>query len=153
MTPAFLTPLRLELVSEADDTWKVVAPLQYRSVVLGALIEVPDGFVTDMASVPRVPIVFWLTGDTAHAPAVVHDFLYQQHIASKSQADDVFEEAMQVVGVPWWRRSTMARAVRWFGAGAYASGPARLKILNPCLCPEALSPAKAELLRRLRSPS
>ncbi len=38
---------------------------------------------------------------------------------TRAEADDVFREAMQVVGVPAWRRTLMHRAVRLGGGGGW----------------------------------
>jgi len=64
--------------------------------------------------VPRVPLAYWLTGDTAHASAVVHDYLCKQAKTTEDwqRAADVFEEAMKAEQVPGWRRGLMANAVR-----------------------------------------
>lgn len=77
--PAFLTPLRVEQVSEAAGTWRLLEPLCYVSPIFGGLIVVPAGFVTDFASVPRLPFSYWLFGGVGQAAAVVHDYLYQCH--------------------------------------------------------------------------
>src|SRR5258708_6192683 len=72
------------VVEELDDkTWKLKEDLYYTSDILG-VIYVPAGFVTDFASVPRLPFAYLLAGDTAHQAAVVHDYLYQTHACSKS---------------------------------------------------------------------
>ena len=34
-------------------------------------ITIPAGFKTDLASVPRLPFAYWLTGGTANRPAVL----------------------------------------------------------------------------------
>src|SRR5687768_3903680 len=127
MTPEFLSPLRVE--HRSDGTWVLTNPLRYRSTVLKSHMIVPIGFVTDFASVPRLPLAYVLAGDTAHPAAVVHDYLYQTHMTTKDEADDIFEEAMGVSGEPWWRRKIMSNAVRWFGGSAWDSGPERYKVL------------------------
>jgi len=96
--------------------WKLLTPLWYESSHLGRIIVVPEGFVTDFATVPRfLPISWWLAGDTAHAAATVHDYLYTTQAASKNDADRVFYEAMALNGEPAWRRWLMWQAVRVFG--------------------------------------
>jgi len=40
-------------------------------------ILVPKGFETDLASVPRLPIVYLIWGDRAHREAVLHDYCYR----------------------------------------------------------------------------
>lgn len=75
----FLTPLKVELIQHEKAgqkaKWRLIEPLIYQSNTVG-IVTVPCGFVTDFASVPRVPIAYLLTGGLAHAAAVVHDFLY-----------------------------------------------------------------------------
>lgn len=112
MTAVFLTALCVEMLT--DNTWKLKNPLVYQSGIAG-IITVPEGFETDFASVPRIPIAYTLAGDTAHAAAVVHDFLYGTPSVPRATADAVFKEAMIVSGVPWWRRQLMWAAVRVFG--------------------------------------
>jgi hypothetical protein len=64
-------------------------------------IEVPTGFVTDFASIPRF---FWrVIGAPAEGKyrlaAVVHDYLYRTPgICMRNQADSVLREAMVVSG-------------------------------------------------------
>ncbi len=81
----------------------------YEGRIVGR-VEVPEGFETDFASVPRLPLAYLLTGDTAHAAAVVHDYLVDTH--PWRRAAEVFREAMVAEGVPAWRRWFMYWAVR-----------------------------------------
>lgn len=81
-------------------------------------IRVPKGFVTDFASVPRVPIAYWLTGDTAHEAAVLHDYCYSTGLHPRAWCDEMFAAAMQASGVPAWRRALMYAGVR---AGGWAA--------------------------------
>lgn len=119
MQHGFLTSLTTTKVREASShgraEWKLLTDLAYSSPGYGLFI-VPEGFVTDFASVPRVPLAFWLTGDTAHASAVVHDYLVRVHYSqcrlSWAQCAEIFSEAMKAEGVPAWRRAIMAWAVR-----------------------------------------
>lgn len=109
----FLDPL--SVTRRPGGRWALTRPLRYQSAVLRALLTVHAGFLTDFASVPRLPFAFWLFGDTAHAEAVVHDFLCATKIVPRAQADRVFLEAMEVSGIPAWRRWPMYLAVRLFG--------------------------------------
>ena len=91
--------------------------------VLAATIDerdvyVPAGFVTDFASVPRLPFAFWLFGDSAHRAGVLHDWLYSQG-EPRRWCDAVFLAAMQAEGLLAWRRYPMWLAVRLFGARAW----------------------------------
>ena len=79
---------------------------------------VPTGYITDFASVPRLPLAYWWTGDTAHMSAVLHDWLCTDvypDLMSWREAADLFREAMIAEGTPAWRRWMMYWAVRLFG--------------------------------------
>jgi len=82
-------------------------------------ITVPAGFETDFASVPRA---FWRIvppwGEYSPA-AVVHDYLYATALLPRAGADWVFLELMTELGVPWWKRQAMYRAVRLGGGFAW----------------------------------
>lgn len=124
--PQFLTELELR---EADDNqddgqWVVCEPLVYDSFVTGITFVVPAGFRTDLASVPRLPLVYWLCGGRANKPATLHDFLYSTGIVPRATADAVFREAMTVVGVPTVYRWLMWAGVRAGGASHYTAKPA-----------------------------
>lgn len=118
MNYGFLTQLAAVKIAEATSSgraeWMLAAPLVFVSELAGRIV-VPQGFATDFASVPRLPLAYWLTGDTAHASAVVHDYLcrewYPACKISWRVAADVFREAMRHEGVPAWRRVLMHWAV------------------------------------------
>lgn len=122
---------RLALVA-ADCTdsghWVLTAPLVYLSDAARRVITVPAGFRTDLASVPRWPLAYWLTGGTADAAAVVHDYLYSTRLVSRAVADAVLREASAVSGVPWWRRGLMWAAVRVAGWRYWRNGISRGEI-------------------------
>jgi hypothetical protein len=112
----FLTSLVMENATDQDDgKWRLTQPLIYDSDVAKQVIVVPTGFVTDLASVPRVPIAFMLFGDRASEAAVIHDFLYGSHLVAREVADAVFKEASALTGVPWLARQAMYIGVRCFG--------------------------------------
>lgn len=120
----FLSPLRVELADEDAGLWRLTQALHYQSDHLnGHRVVVPEGFCTDFASVPRLPIIYLATADTAHAPAVVHDWLYTSGDLPRRIADKIFLEAMEAVGVPWLRRQAMYAAVRLMGGRRYRSTP------------------------------
>ena len=104
-----------------DKLWLLLSPLHYESDILGP-IKVPLGFMTDFASVPRVPIAYMLFGDRAHRESVIHDYLYRTDSvpqATYSQANDVFLEAMRVRGKGYFVRYAMYWGVVLGGWTAY----------------------------------
>jgi hypothetical protein len=115
----FLTDLDVRCIN--DGAWRLDNPLRYESDIVG-LIDVPATFQTDFASVPRVPFFFTLFGDRAHREAVLHDYLYRSDAtppAERSQADDVFLEAMKERGKGIFVRYAMWLGVRSGGWTAY----------------------------------
>ncbi len=128
MTPKFLTMLQGEWLD--DVRFQLLAPLIYDSEVAGIEITVPTGFVTDFASVPRLPIVYGLFGDKAHHESVPHDYLYQTHLTTKEVADKVFLEAMKARGKSRFIRYAMYWGVVLGGQSSYDSGPSRYTVLN-----------------------
>lgn len=108
----FLTPL----VAEKDGkVWTVMQPLIYLSDVAQRVFVVPEGFVSDLASVPRLPLMFLLAGGTADQAAVVHDRLYFTGELPREKADAVFKEAALVSGEPAWRVNLMYAGIRLGG--------------------------------------
>lgn len=114
----FLLPLRLEYMDGRN--WKLWSAFTFGSVVLERVIEVPAGFVTDFASIPRV---LWNvlppTGQYGKA-ALIHDYCYRTAwYATRAQSDLVLNEAMKELGVGWWTRQVIYRGVRLGGARAW----------------------------------
>lgn len=101
-------------------SWKLLKPLVYQSDRAGE-ITVPAGFITDFASVPRLPVAYLLTANCGHEAAVVHDWLYTTHAVDRRTADAVFEEALAAGGEPVWRVWLMWAGVRIGGAGPWAA--------------------------------
>lgn len=86
-------------------------------------IQIPAGFITDFASIPRV---LWSilppTGGYGKA-AVVHDRLYRTPgLCTRAQADAVLKEAMQFLQVGWWTRQVIYAGVRVGGGSSYRGG-------------------------------
>ncbi|NOX56525.1 MAG: DUF1353 domain-containing protein [Planctomycetes bacterium] len=120
----FLQPLSVEYVGERR--WRVVRPLRFR-LPDGADVEVPAGFETDLASIPRIAWTVVAPWDVAPA-AVVHDYLYAriretrqlsftQRWSLKLYADGVMYLGMAFCSPPVarWRRVLVYLAVLAFG--------------------------------------
>lgn len=112
----------LDKTYEDRELWRLVHPLVYRSDLAGTTFVVPAGFITDFASVPRIPLAYMLTGGYASRAAVIHDWLYATKETDRETADAVLREASEVQGVPAWRRELMYRAVR-LGGGEFYGNP------------------------------
>ncbi|EJX4926719.1 DUF1353 domain-containing protein, partial [Salmonella enterica] len=66
--------------------------------------------------------IFWilLPPDGKYAKAaIIHDYLYDNALRTKKEADLIFLDGMTVLGVPRWKRMVMFWAVRMFGRGNY----------------------------------
>lgn len=100
----------------------VTRPYIYYHEIKGIEISVtvPEGFVTDFASIPG-PAQILIQPFGRHAPAaVLHDFLYALgQKKARAYADRLFLHAMQESGVSFFRRSLMFRMVRLFGGRGY----------------------------------
>ena len=118
----FITNLKMESTEHSDNgKWRIFSPLIYSSKVAKRLIVVPTGFITDLASVPRLPFIYLVTGGKANEASVIHDYLYVSKMVSRSMADAVFREAMAASGVSGWRRWMMWSGVRVGGGSAWDS--------------------------------
>ena len=130
MQAQFLTPLVLEDLP--GKWWRLKEDLIYYSKLLDATITVPKGFVTDTASVPRLPLAYWLFGGRGNAPAVVHDRLYRWQDVERLTADKVFCEALKANGKWGITRWPMTAAVMALGWVAYKNRPGCLDIRKKC---------------------
>ncbi|EEP1514396.1 DUF1353 domain-containing protein [Salmonella enterica] len=114
----FTTPAILEMPEHYR--WRVYEPFEfYLSDDNSDVIEVPAGFVTDLATIPRI---FWafMPPDGKYAKAaIIHDYLYDNALRTKQEADRIFLDGMKVPGVPRWKRTIMYWTVRLFGWGNY----------------------------------
>jgi hypothetical protein len=89
-------------------------------------VNVPVGFVTDFASIPRI---FWSIlppdGKYTH-PAIVHDFLYWTQTGAREDADQILKIMMEDFSVGTATVTAIYTAVRTFGGSAW-DGNAKLK--------------------------
>lgn len=99
-----------------EGIWMLTRTFEYHPDK-GKTIEVPIGFKSDGASIPKFAYSIiggqW-TGKYTEA-AIIHDFLYFSQEVKRKESDKIFIIAMKILGVSWWRRVTMYRAVRTFG--------------------------------------
>jgi len=123
---AFLTDLITRMSrpeGRKRNTYWLTAPLVYQSEILGR-IEVPVGFQTDFASIPRIAWRYIDPEDPCIAyPSVIHDHLYSTQACSRETADQVLREAMQVAGARIDQRAVVYRMVRLFGGSYWKPSP------------------------------
>lgn len=111
----FLTPLD---VRKADTRWFLLSPLCYEAGP-ARIIEVPAGFYTDFASIPRLFYISTPPIGRYDCAAVLHDYLYFIQATTRSEADAVFKQAMADSGVGRYTRHKMWLAVRLFGGSVW----------------------------------
>lgn len=116
----FLTELTISEIG--DKLWEVHRNLVYNSDLLGCTVVVPKGFITDLASVPRMPIVYRFWGGRCHREAVIHDYLYRKDsipVVSFMQANRVFLEGAEARGKSLFIRYPMFWGVVLGGRFSY----------------------------------
>lgn len=114
----FVTDLELKATAEPD-YWVVTAPLQWDEPD-GQKIIVPEGFRTDLASIPRLfrNLPFLDPDGVSRRPAVLHDYLYSQQVA-RASADYKLFKALREEGASYATAWTFWAAVRCFGWHPY----------------------------------
>lgn len=101
--------------------WRLLAPLiyEYQTGELpddpSLLVTVPAGFVSDLASIPRLMTPLLPVNDGHRSAAVIHDYLYATQTMPRATADRIFRAAMRDHWVPGWKSSLMWAGVRAFG--------------------------------------
>lgn len=97
------------------ERWLLHEPLRY----VGERDEfiVPDGYVTDFATVPRIAVWLVPKAGLAARAAILHDYLLTDVLPSgrisSRDIDGLFRRAMRELGVPPVRRWVMWTGVRW----------------------------------------
>lgn len=119
----------LHLFRFADPMYVLTKPIAWRpnpGQEEYAAVDVPSGFVTDFASIPRI---FWSAlrpdGKYTYA-AIVHDYLYWTQTRPRAEADTVLKLGMEDFEVNSITITAVYEAVR-LGGGAAWDGNARLK--------------------------
>lgn len=115
--------------------WEVIKPLRYRHYTrtpalpsgyyppASQLIVVPVGYLSDLASVPRLARrLVDSQSPTTRRPAVLHDYLYTDltHRFTKFEADRMFYDALLEEGTPPLLAWLMWKAVRLGGRGNWS---------------------------------
>lgn len=96
--------------------WELLEDYYYE--VNGYIIKVPKGFITDLASVPKIFWSIFPPFGTYTPAAIIHDYLYSKFNdtgINRTLADKIFLFIMEELGVGFLRRKAMYRAVKSFG--------------------------------------
>lgn len=120
----FLTELKLVVLM--DNKFRLTSPFLV-SVEGRETIKVPEGFETDLASVPRVPVVYLAVGNIGHKAAVLHDWLYATNYFDRAKCDLLFYHALRESGIGYLNAQAMYLGVRVGGSGAYNFYTKKLK--------------------------
>jgi hypothetical protein len=122
--------------------WRTTAPLWWglQSPTGPDWLQVPAGFITDLASIPWPFVALVRPDSVSPAGPIVHDYLYANCGAvpvwrwddgqgsswivdrpsfTRKQADAVFCDVLIATEVPDWKVRLMHRAVRIGGAGGW----------------------------------
>jgi hypothetical protein len=104
-----------------NKTFTLVADMEYHVGEYPSenKIVVPKGFVSDLASSPRALWAIFPPIGRYTKAALLHDWLYTERKLSRKQCDEIFIEAMEVLGVRKSYRYPMYWAVRAFGQKNY----------------------------------
>ena len=109
------------LIAKAvEGGWELQQELVYDSELLNKQVVVPEGYVTDLASVPR--LLRWavpVANAKNRRAAVVHDYLCTHGealglVRDQKQADKVFREALGVEGLGRFKSGALYYPVRTF---------------------------------------
>jgi hypothetical protein len=109
--PLVVTPL------PDGHTWILLCEFGYEIGQEGSkdVIDVPIGFHTDFASIPRIFWIFLPRWGKYGNAAVIHDYLYWEQSRSRKEADDILLESMAVLEVGLIKRYLIYWAVRFWG--------------------------------------
>lgn len=109
---------QLDLRAYEPNEWVVLSSLTYRHSQFGTMC-VPRGFITDLASIPRVLRTVINVNGKSRQAAVLHDYLYCGQgltgALSRAECDRIFRDAMRDEGVNWLQRWAMWAGVRLGG--------------------------------------
>lgn len=98
----------------ATRRWETVAPLWFEigGKGSGALVCVPRGFETDLATIPGLARIFFNPADPRFArAAVIHDYLLSLPDFSPLTAAIAFRDALRAAKAPAWRVAMMVTSV------------------------------------------
>lgn len=119
----FKTTLKTEQLDRRHR--KLLAPLVYDDAANGEIV-VPEGFITDFASIKVLHnvflfVLFALVATYGNYAATLHDWLYREAQLSRKECDAVLYRALRDEGVARWRSALFWIGVRIGGAKHYGT--------------------------------
>ena len=106
-------------VPQSGDIRKLLRGLTYTSKEFTVSIYVPEGFKTDLGSIPQLLQGIFPKDGKAMFAYILHDYLYYTGMYSQSDCDDMLDEAMETLGVSYWRRKAVRTGLALGGWVAY----------------------------------
>lgn len=131
----FPDPINISILFGEDlNLREVLSPLRYFLTSYSISIEIPSGFITDYASVPRL-FWSWIPPWGEYGPAaILHDYLYDNPAGllvpnpdnpcsntkpTRRIADKIFLIAMEQLDVSWAKRTLIYQTTRCVGGPYY----------------------------------
>jgi hypothetical protein len=119
------TPLVYELGYIGSGDFIIVPAFDRESYTDEELRDIRADGVTDLASIPAIARGLMPPNGPWAKAAVIHDAGYVTRgwggRMTRKQVDDLFKEAMEVLGVPAWKRAVIYAAVRVGGSRAFGT--------------------------------
>lgn len=98
-------------VLPAPDKWRLEVPLRWEAPDID--LTIPKGWVTDLASIPRMFQNVMDVDGLSRCPAILHDWLYNAQFTTREFADEQLRRALILYG-----ESAAAARVYWLGVRA-----------------------------------
>jgi hypothetical protein len=100
-------------------TWLLIRPFRYQILNTTLVIDVPAGFVTDFASIPRGLWALASPHGFYSRASIIHDFLYWDQRCTREQADRIMQIAMEESAVSFAERQAIYAGVRAGGQSSW----------------------------------
>jgi hypothetical protein len=106
-------------VPQSGDIRKLLRGLTYTSEKFKIRIYIPEGFETDLGSIPQLLQGIFPKDGKAMFAYILHDYLYYTGMYSQWECDSMLDEAMGTLGVSYWRRKAVRSGLAVGGWYAY----------------------------------
>ncbi len=124
---------KVEILNLAKKEFKLLETLELTINQVGDKAIIPEGFITDLASIPS--FLFWLQWGNWNKAAIIHDYLYvhrfiliktsctsKKYNLNRKQTDILFYEILLFDGVNPLLAKLMYYSVRLFGGRHWRHG-------------------------------